>query len=124
MQTLSPVEVTAAPPVTEKVSNAFRAQFSQAQNPAWYKVDRDFLVKFTADEAVKVFVENYQKEKLTVSKAPLFVLKIAGLFNQKMNYTAKIIEALNNYKEEFTSEKGQRFIKAWSKFLSECRERS
>lgn len=63
------------------------------------------LEAFTADEAVKVFVENYQKEKLKISKAPIFLLKILGLFNQKMNYGAKIIEALNNYPEKFESEK-------------------
>lgn len=63
------------------------------------------LEPFTADEAVKVFVENYQKEKLKISKMPMFLLKIAALFNQKMNYTAKIIEALNNYPEKFESEK-------------------
>lgn len=63
------------------------------------------LEPFTADEAIKVFVENYQKEKLKISKAPMFVLKILGLVNQKMSYGAKIIEALNNYPEKFESEK-------------------
>lgn len=63
------------------------------------------LEAFTGDEAAKVFAENYGREKLKISKAPLFVLKAAGLFNPKMAYAAKIIEALNNYEEKFTSEK-------------------
>jgi nucleoside-diphosphate-sugar epimerase len=71
--------------------------------------DRDYDVQgpeaLTGDEAVKIFVENYPKEKLTVSKAPMFVLKLAGLFNRQMSNTAKIIEALNNYPEKFNSEK-------------------
>ena len=63
------------------------------------------LEEFNADEAARVFRDTYSKEKLTISKAPLFVLKAAGLFNQKMNYIAKIIDALNNYPENFASEK-------------------
>ena len=63
------------------------------------------LEAFTADEAAKVFAENYQREKLKISKTPLFVLKAAGFLNRKMANTAKIIEALNDYEERFTSEK-------------------
>ena len=59
----------------------------------------------TADEAAKVFADNYQKQKLKISKVPFFPLKFLGLFNQKMNYIAKIIDALNNYPEKFESEK-------------------
>ncbi|MDQ4123756.1 MAG: NAD(P)H-binding protein [Acidobacteriota bacterium] len=71
--------------------------------------NRDYDVQglgaFTGDEAAKVFAENYRREKLKISKTPLFVLKAAALFNRKMAYGAKIIEALNNYEEKFTSEK-------------------
>jgi uncharacterized protein YbjT (DUF2867 family) len=70
--------------------------------------DRDYDVQglqaFTADEAVKIFVENYRKEKLKISKAPMFVLKLAGLFSREIGNTAKIIEALNNYPEKFNAE--------------------
>jgi hypothetical protein len=62
------------------------------------------LEAFTADDAAKVFAENYRREKLKISKTPFFVLKAAGLFSRKMANTAKIIEALNNYEEPFTSE--------------------
>jgi uncharacterized protein YbjT (DUF2867 family) len=83
----------------KQVSRAF--QLTEAANRDY---DVQGLEAFTADEAARVFAENYTKEKLKISKAPLLVLKIAGLFNQKMNYGAKIVEALNNYEEKFTSE--------------------
>jgi uncharacterized protein YbjT (DUF2867 family) len=59
---------------------------------------------FTADEAVAEFVKHYKKEKLTISKAPLPLLKFFGLFMQKFHYGSRIIEALNNYPEKFESE--------------------
>lgn len=62
------------------------------------------LEAFNADDAVKIFVENYRREKLKVSKAPMFVMKIMGLMNQKFNYGARILEALNNYPEKFAAE--------------------
>lgn len=62
------------------------------------------LEGFTADEAVKVFAEYYQKEKLKVSRAPAFLLKVLALFNQKFDYGARILDALNNYPEEFAAE--------------------
>ncbi len=71
--------------------------------------NRDYPVQgpeaLTNDEAVKIFVENYEKEKLKISKAPIQILKILGAFNQKMNYGAKILTAINNYPEKFESEK-------------------
>ena len=70
--------------------------------------NRDYNVQgpeaFNADQAVKIFVENYRPEKLTVSKTPLFVLKLAGLFSRKARNIAKIIEALNNNQEKFNAE--------------------
>lgn len=80
------------------------AKSFQLESAANRDYDVQGLEPFTADELAKVFVDNYTKEKLSVSKAPLFLLKVMGLFNQKMNYTAKIIEALNNYPEKFTAE--------------------
>jgi len=59
---------------------------------------------FTADEAARVFLENYPKEKLSVMKAPLGLLKLIGKLNQKVNYGANIIEALNNYPEKFEAQ--------------------
>jgi uncharacterized protein YbjT (DUF2867 family) len=57
---------------------------------------------FTADEAARVFVEN-SAVKYLVMKAPLWPLKVIGLVSQKMNYGARILEALNNYPEQFNS---------------------
>ena len=56
---------------------------------------------FTADEAAAEFIKHHQKEKLQISKAPIFFLKFLGLFIQDLNYASNIIEALNNYPEKF-----------------------
>jgi nucleoside-diphosphate-sugar epimerase len=58
---------------------------------------------FTFDQAAKVFVENY-KSPVKTMRAPLAPLKFLGIFNQKMNYTYHICEALNKYPEKFESE--------------------
>ncbi len=60
---------------------------------------------YTADEAAKLFVSNYKKAKLKVQKAPLGLLRCIGLFVNKLNYGANIVDALNNYPEKFESEK-------------------
>lgn len=62
------------------------------------------LEPFTFDQAAKVFCENY-KAPIKTMKAPLAPLKFLGLFNQRMNYTYNICEALNKYPEKFESEK-------------------
>ena len=59
----------------------------------------------TANEAAQQFVDNYAKEKLSTMNLPLFVLKIMGVFNQRMNYLAHICEALNKYPEKLVAEK-------------------
>lgn len=59
---------------------------------------------FTADEAASVFVKNYAKGKLIITKAPLGLLRFLGNFNNTMFYGSNIIEALNNYPESFTAQ--------------------
>lgn len=59
---------------------------------------------YTADDAVVVFKNNYKKEKLSISRAPLGMLKFFGNFSTKMNYGANILDALNNYPEKFEAE--------------------
>jgi uncharacterized protein YbjT (DUF2867 family) len=59
---------------------------------------------YTADEAANVFISNYTGEKLTISRAPLAVLKFVGLFSNTVNYGHHIIEALNTYPEKFQAE--------------------
>ena len=58
---------------------------------------------FTWDQAAKVFCDNY-KVPLKPMKAPLAPLKFLGFFNQRMNYTYHICEAMNKYPEKFESE--------------------
>jgi uncharacterized protein YbjT (DUF2867 family) len=60
---------------------------------------------FTFDEAAAIFRENYKKASLKIMKAPLMPFKLMGMVNQKLNYTANIIEALNKYPEKFESQK-------------------
>ena len=61
------------------------------------------LEPFTFDQAAKVFCDNY-KTPVKPMKAPLAPLKFLGLFNQRINYTYNICEALNKYPEKFESE--------------------
>ena len=61
------------------------------------------LEPFTFDEAARVFVSN-AKKKIKIFKAPLTPIKLIGKFNQKINYAANILEALNKFPEKFESE--------------------
>lgn len=56
---------------------------------------------FNSDSAVAEFARHYPKAKLSISKAPVGLIKALGYFNQRMNYGYNIIEALNNYPETF-----------------------
>ena len=70
--------------------------------------NREYFVQgteaFTQDEAAKIFVENYKKQKLFIAKMPIVMMKFLGNFVQRMNYAYHIIEALNNYPEKFEAE--------------------
>lgn len=63
------------------------------------------LEPFTYGEAAHVFAANYPKEKLTVTHPPLILLKALGVFSRRMDHIANIIEALNEYPEQFVSQK-------------------
>ena len=52
----------------------------------------------------EIFFRNY-KMPAKAMRLPLGVLKFLGNFSQKMNYAARICEALNKYPEKFESEK-------------------
>ena len=62
------------------------------------------LEALTQEEAADIFVQHYKREKLSISKAPLGILKFLGLFSTTVNYGARIVEALNKYPEKFESE--------------------
>jgi uncharacterized protein YbjT (DUF2867 family) len=70
--------------------------------------NRDYFVQgleaFTQDQAAKIFIENYPKEKLSTMYAPMWVMKLMGVFSQKFNYGYYIVEALNKYPETFKSQ--------------------
>ncbi|MDZ4795522.1 MAG: NAD(P)H-binding protein [Bacteroidota bacterium] len=55
------------------------------------------------NDVAKIFLTNYSKPAKTM-KAPLALLKYLGLFVQRMNYAARICQALNKYPEQFESE--------------------
>ena len=59
----------------------------------------------TYDEAARVYVENYPKAKLTISRAPALALRVGALFSEKMSYAHHITTALNRYPEAFESER-------------------
>lgn len=69
---------------------------------------RDFVVQglesFTQDAAAKTFIQYYKKEKLSTMWAPMFVMKLMGVFIQKFNYGFHIVEALNKYPEKFEAQ--------------------
>ena len=50
-KTLPPVTVTATHKnIPEKVWKNFRKYFANAENPTWYMINKDFLIKFMTDE--------------------------------------------------------------------------
>jgi uncharacterized protein YbjT (DUF2867 family) len=62
------------------------------------------LEGFTSDEAAKIFVTN-ANEKLNIVNTPLGIVKFFGLFSNQAAYGANIITAINNYPEQFQSQK-------------------
>jgi nucleoside-diphosphate-sugar epimerase len=73
---------------------------------------------FIADDAAKLFADNYKKAKIKVAKLPFGVLKFFGRLSKKFNYVANIVDALNNYPEKFEAEKTwEDFGKPQTKFI-------
>lgn len=73
---------------------------------------------YTADEAAKLYTDNYKKSKIKIIKAPLWVLQFIGNFVNKFHFAAKIIDALNNHPEIFKADKTwQRLGKPQTKFI-------
>lgn len=67
--------------------------------------NRDYVIQgpeaYTQDEAAKVFIQHYKKEKLRTMWAPMALMKMMGLLSRKFNYGYHIVTALNNYLEKF-----------------------
>lgn len=56
---------------------------------------------YTADEASDIFIRHYPNASLKISRVPLGMLKLLGVFSNRVNYGYNIIYALNNYPEKF-----------------------
>jgi len=69
------------------------------------KGNREYVIQgpeaYTADQAAKIYAENYTSARLSTLKMPLGLLYFLGNFSKKLNYGARIIDALNNYPEKF-----------------------
>jgi hypothetical protein len=67
--------------------------------------NREYIIQgtegFTGDEAAELYVRHHSKEKLTISRAPLGLLKVLGVFSPAIDYGYHIITALNKYPEKF-----------------------
>lgn len=58
---------------------------------------------YTWHEGSRIFIAHYKKATLRVMKAPLGILQWMGKLIPVVGYSAKIMEALNNYPEKFES---------------------
>lgn len=80
---------------------------------------------FTADEAAVFYKIHCRQEKVIIMKFPFGLLRLAGMFNNKYNYGAKMIEALNNFPEKFQASKAWKELgKPQTKFIDyiKCKE--
>lgn len=74
--------------------------------------------KYNADDAAKLFADNYKKNKIKVAKLPFGILKFLGRLSNKFSYASNIIDAMNNYPEKFEAEKSwQDLGKPQTKFM-------
>lgn len=87
----------------------YAAQVAAALRLAETGANQEYAIqgpeRFRADQAAKIFVENYGAEKLSVARAPLALFKLLGLFSPNMDYVRHISEALNTTPEPFTADK-------------------
>lgn len=71
--------------------------------------NREYVIQgpeaLTYEEAENRFVRQYSRQKLIPLKAPMRALQFLGRFNRTIDYGAHIVEALNNYPEQFDAGK-------------------
>jgi uncharacterized protein YbjT (DUF2867 family) len=69
--------------------------------------NREYIIQgvtaYNWDDGARVFIAHYKKARLKTLKAPLGMLQFLGLFSATVRYGATIMEALNNYPEQFDS---------------------
>ncbi|HVM86968.1 MAG TPA: hypothetical protein VMT76_02190 [Puia sp.] len=59
-KTLPAITITSTSKVVKEVSNSFRIAFPEAQNAAWYKLDKNYLVMFmTNDQSNRALFNKY-----------------------------------------------------------------
>ncbi|MEA5429230.1 SDR family oxidoreductase [Arcicella lustrica] len=63
------------------------------------------LEAMTTEEASKVYVENYTKDKLTIAKLPMGMARFLSLFIKPLKFVVPLIEVMNNNKETFEAQK-------------------
>jgi uncharacterized protein YbjT (DUF2867 family) len=70
--------------------------------------NREYVVQgpqaLTYPEAAELFARHFSAENLKVSRAPLGVLKIIGLFSRELRYVARILETIGRQPESFEAE--------------------
>jgi hypothetical protein len=62
------------------------------------------LEAYTADEAAEFYVSHYNAGKVSIMRAPLDMMRFFGKFSRTFHYAAHIIEAINNYPEQFEAQ--------------------
>jgi uncharacterized protein YbjT (DUF2867 family) len=71
-------------------------------------INKEYVVQgpeaYTMDDGARVFMENYSKRKLKIMRAPLGLMRFFGKFSPTIDYGVKIVEALNNYPEQFEAQ--------------------
>lgn len=70
--------------------------------------DREYAVQgpaaYRMDEAAQIFVRAYQGADLRLTRIPMRLAKVMGLFSAQARYGAHISEALNEYPESFEAQ--------------------
>lgn len=84
----------------KQVTNAFKTETTLYKE---YPVQG--LESFTMNEAAKVFVDNYSKEKLIVANLPMGMAKFLSIFISPLKFVVKLMEVMNANKETFESQK-------------------
>jgi len=82
-----------------QVAEAFRQEHNE---------NREYTVQgpepMNMDEAIDQFIENYPGQKLNKMRAPMWAFKLLKPFSKTLDFHYHILEAINNYDEEFKSE--------------------
>jgi len=91
-----PLYYIAADDYAKQVANSFKILENE---------NKEYIAQgpeaFTQDEAAKLFIKHYKKEKLFTMWAPMFMMQMMGAFSQKFDYGYHIVTALNKYPEKF-----------------------